>query len=99
MLCAQTNIRKSSFDYFTLLLERAISQRNDLNSILDAILLETKELIEDRKTIYTISRNNFEIITFLSDNATDCIKNKTSFELDDYIKIQHELEKTQELSC
>lgn len=84
MLCLQNNIERNSLILFSAFLERLVTNNVDYKSIIDSILFETKELINNEKDLYSIDRDNFEIIIFLQQNASELIRSKTSFDHEDY---------------
>lgn len=87
MLCVQNNIERNNLTLFSALLERLVNGSADYKTIIDKILLETRELINEEKNLYSIDRDNFEIILFLQQNASDIIKVKSSFNKEDYKEI------------
>ncbi|MCT4636490.1 MAG: hypothetical protein N4A72_02180 [Bacteroidales bacterium] len=87
------------YDTFLMLLNSVVEKNPTFKSLVDEILDETRDLIFNVKDYYTISRDDFDIIVFLKENAGSIISKKTEYSHNDYLEIKEVLEKELYLEC
>ncbi|WP_282016497.1 hypothetical protein [Marinifilum flexuosum] len=80
----QNNIERDNLTLFSAFLERLVSTNSEYKLIIDAIIMEARLLINNEKDLYSIDRDNFDIILYLEENASELIQSKTNFDQEDY---------------
>ena len=69
------DIENEKFNFFILFLSLLIHGDRKYKDVVDKVIKETHELAKGEKDIYTISRDNFPITTYLRKKDPDYFKN------------------------
>lgn len=90
--------RQNSQDQFIIyrsLLNELIENRNTVTKeIIDGIIIETSDLVNDRKSHYQVNNNNYSLVSFLAINYKSYFKNLKREDINDetYLKIKSYIE-------